>query len=960
MISRKLGSLWGKLARDGKNDWLPLWIHLADTGEITKCLWDSWLPRHTKMEIASGIESKQGASLDSQLEYARQIAVFLAAVHDIGKASPVFAKKASDVGFSEIVDAITKAGLPIAGKIDSSEVRRFPHALVGECILEQKGLDRSFAVIVGSHHGKPPDDEDSIESVKNRTKYTGVGEEAWEEVWQEILELALRLSGLEAVPQGTLSVPAQVLLSGLLIMADWMASSQDCFALLSRDVPCSDIPSSKQRAGLAWKKLDLPTFGEFSDAASWEELYARRFQRKARPMQEVALRAAVKAKDTGIFIIEAPMGEGKTEAALAVAEAMARRYGLSGIYFALPTQATSDGIFPRIVEWIRALHPQNDRSVFLAHGKSGFNEDYTGIKFNSALFDEEESNGASNPWSQVRSSDVLVNEWTCGRKKGLLADFVAGTIDQVLLAGLKSKHLALRHLGLANKVIILDECHAYDAYMSSYLDLVLSWLGAYHVPVVVLSATLPPHRRKELLQAYQEGYQGKQKKQYLSIRDHSVRRLETPLVSSENVSSEEDAYPLISYTDGRETREEKPSPSGRRLEVRMEVMQGDSLLDWLEELLSDGGCVGIIRNTVKQAQETAAALEKKFGTACVRLLHSRFLASARMQKEKDLRDCLGPRASQRPKQLIVVGTQVMEQSLDVDFDVLFTDICPMDLLLQRLGRLHRHDRKALRPEKLREPRCFLMGIEGAASFDSGSVAVYGRYLLLKTKAFLPSVIHMPTDIVRLVRQAYEEGYEQEMKNCLCAEGKDEEIECICDEAIIEYRNFLQEKRNRAEVFQIWRPRKQRKLLLSWLRADIKEDALGKRGEATVRDGADSLEVLVIREKQDGMYTVPWLLDLQKKYADVRIDSVADDRLAKAIAGCRVSLPSYFTARWKIDKIIEELEQVVLKHNLQEWYTSHWLNGELFLVLDESGEMELAGKTLAYDEKLGLLIKEQEE
>ena len=951
ILSREAQSLWGKLASDGSHYWLPLWLHLSDTGEIAKLLWDRWLPEHTKMDIAAGLGSDAGQSLDMRLDYARKIAAFMAAAHDIGKASPVFVSKAAKVGFSDIVDEITSKGLPVSA-MNPVQARDFPHGLVGECILERQGLDRSFAVIVGGHHGKPPDSAMAISHVENFPSFTGIGAAPWEEVWKELLHLALDLSGLDRMPRGNISVPAQVLLSGFLIMADWLASGQEYFPLLSRDYSCSVVPSAEERAEAAWRNLHFPAGGDFADDCSWTELYSRRFQRTARPMQDDAVQVAVQAKDPGIFIIEAPMGEGKTEAALAVAEVMARRYGLSGVYFALPTQATSDGIFPRILEWIRALHPQDSRSVFLAHGKAGFNEDYAGIKLDSNLYDDEAGGG---PWAQFRP-EVIVNDWTCGRKKGLLADFVVGTIDQVLLAGLKSKHLALRHLGLANKVVILDECHAYDAYMNSYLDLVLSWLGAYHVPVVVLSATLPPHRRNELLQAYRSAWGSKQKKLYISRRAvQDTSRMESKDFL-ENKLPCTDAYPLISYTDGLLIKEDMPQPSGRKLNVRTEVMDGDSLVDRLAGLLSAGGCAGVIRNTVKEAQATAALLEEKFGTSCVRLLHSRFLACDRVRKEKELRDLLGPGERQRPEKLIVVGTQVMEQSLDVDFDVLFTDICPLDLLLQRMGRLHRHDRKTMRPFKLREAVCFIMGIEGVASFEQGSKAVYGTYLLLKTEAFLPHVIHMPEDIVQLVRQAYEQGYEQEMKDRLCAAGGSKDIHRICDEALTEYKGFLETKKNKAAVFQIRRPDKQKNSLIEWLAVSVKDDASGKRGEATVRDSADSLEVLVVVKKEDGrFYTVPWL----SQYADVHIDGVADSVLAKEIAGCRVSLPGYFTAKWNIDKVIKVLEQLVLDNHLDEWYSSYWLDGELFLVLNESGEMQLLDKKVVYDERYGLSLKEQE-
>ena len=152
-ISRKGQSLWGKLAPDRSNYWLPLWLHLADTGEIAKLLWDHWLPEYTKMDIAAGLEIGSGQPQDMKVAYARKVAIFMAAIHDIGKASPVFVSKASKVGFGDIIDEITSRGLPVSA-INPAQARDFPHGLVGECILEQQGwtavLQSLLVVIMAS------------------------------------------------------------------------------------------------------------------------------------------------------------------------------------------------------------------------------------------------------------------------------------------------------------------------------------------------------------------------------------------------------------------------------------------------------------------------------------------------------------------------------------------------------------------------------------------------------------------------------------------------------------------------------------------------------------------------------------------------------------------------------------------------------------------------------------------
>ncbi|MEK8106498.1 hypothetical protein NKG94_17000 [Micromonospora sp. M12] len=182
---------------------------------------------------------------------------------------------------------------------------------------------------------------------------------------------------------------------------------------------------------------------------------------------------------------------------------MARRTGASGCYLALPTRATSDAMFARMLSWLRRLPDaqvgRGDRDVRLAHGKAALNPEYDQLRMTSLPSGIAEDTGGAA---------IGVHRWLAGPKRTLLSSFVVGTIDQLLFAALRSKHLVLRHLGLAGKVVVIDEAHAYDVYMGRFLDRALEWLGAYGVPVVVLSATLPAHRRAELMAAYDNGRLG--------------------------------------------------------------------------------------------------------------------------------------------------------------------------------------------------------------------------------------------------------------------------------------------------------------------------------------------------------------------------------------------------------------------------------------------------------------------
>ncbi|MGH8965392.1 MAG: CRISPR-associated helicase Cas3', partial [Actinomycetes bacterium] len=311
-----------------------------------------------------------------------------------------------------------------------------------------------------------------------------------------------------------------------------------------------------------------------------------------------------------------------------------------------------------------------------------------------------------------------------------------GTIDQTLFGALKSRHVMLRHLGLAGKVVMIDEAHAFDVFMSRYLDRMLHWLGAYGTPVVLLSATLPAARRAELIQAYDSG-----------------RGVNSTVVP------DDPGYPVV-FASGSPPRPVAAAGTPTTVVVEHMADDLDILVDTLRDALGDGGCAVVIRNTVGRVQETAGRLVTEFGEGQVTITHSRFLACDRAALDLSLLRRFGPPGdkTERPHCHIVVASQVVEQSLDVDFDLMITDLAPTDLVLQRMGRLHRHRR--VRPTRLAQPRCVLVGVEDWAATPPravpGSRTVYGEHALLRTAALLldRKEITLPTDIPGLVQAAY--------------------------------------------------------------------------------------------------------------------------------------------------------------------------------------------------------------
>ena len=358
-LSPNTESLWAKLSRDRSDLYLPLCMHMEDSAGTARRLWDDWL--------SSGIKT----FLIRTFPEAKRLVVFLAAVHDIGKAIPVFQFKPRHAPpvFRHVRERMERAGLGI-GEIAGND-RLPPHALASYAILVRHGVSREFAIIAGSHHGQPPSRKDATD-IKAYASRIGFTDKIWLGMQDELYNHALTLAEVEderiLASQTKLPAAAQALLSGLVIMADWIASGAELFRLVSLD---SRPEVDRNRAAAAWDGLGLPPRTDPPDEDKYGamDLYKDRFEiENPRSIQSAALETAMTISDPGIFIIEAPMGEGKTEAALAAAEIFAAKTGRGGLYFALPTQATSDGIFPRITRWGRHIILTGGRRLPTASG----------------------------------------------------------------------------------------------------------------------------------------------------------------------------------------------------------------------------------------------------------------------------------------------------------------------------------------------------------------------------------------------------------------------------------------------------------------------------------------------------------------------------------------------------------------------------------------------------------------
>jgi CRISPR-associated endonuclease/helicase Cas3 len=737
----------------------PLLCHMIDVAMVARLLWrDALSPaQHRWLTEQLGLPDEDAAG--------RWLAL-LAGAHDLGKCSPPFVRK-----HGAAVKQLTELGLPFPRIKEDAPHGKVSAAALPDLLVEL-GMSYEAAVqaatVVGGHHGTFPIRPEVV-ALSSRT----LGTSAWEQARRELFRALVGVAPPgDASPR--LPTPVAMAVAGLVSVADWIGSNQEYFTYESRDgaVPASDPAEYAQRAARraedALEALHWTTWQPAREARDFRALFGL----DPRDLQAAVVEIAAAIQRPGLVLIEAPMGEGKTEAALYLADSWGVSPGLRGCYVALPTQATSNQMFGRVTKFLARRYPGGAANVVLLHGHAALSAELQLLREQARLFRgptqicDDEPDGPAAP-------SVIAAEWFTHRKRGLLAPFGVGTVDQALLAALQTRHGFVRLFGLAGKTVILDEVHAYDAYMTELLERLLEWLAALGCGVVLLSATLPASKRQALVNAYLRGAG------YTDAAAHPKK-----------------AYPRITWTDGRPPVARTVKTSQRR-RVRIEHIPGQlpelpnsafplaelpasgrshtfPLADRLAKVLGQSGRMAIVCNTVARAQRVYAGLvHSRLGTKLAArasdggprldLFHARYLHGERQEREDRVLERFGPLQTERsgPDLAVVVATQVIEQSLDLDFDLLVTDLAPIDLVLQRSGRLHRHQRDD-RPPGLRRPRLWILWPEedaaGLPVFDPGSVAVYDEHTLLRSWLALRDrgALRVPEDVETLIEAVYDD------------------------------------------------------------------------------------------------------------------------------------------------------------------------------------------------------------
>lgn len=962
-------SFWAKSDKRNHKDWLSVPQHLMDAADVAGRLFDSYLSEHHRALLASvwsGDRAKARASL-----------VFLAGVHDVGKASLPFCCQ-----HGPLADFVRAHGVRVPQRGEVPDRGDLPHGLASRFALvnaiAEGGGDRKraskWAAIIGVHHGCYPD---GAQIKAARDAYKGeLGrpqkEPRWEQSRQELIEWMARRSGFPLRPPTPSALPRLPIAvasayASVVVIADWIASNVDYFPLRAQAERDRELTADEQRERVecGWKSADMPRPMAVPATAggSPESYYRHRFgwgpAITPTDAQIAAVRLAEEA-DPDLMIVEAPPGSGKTELAFAVAERMVRSRGLQGVFIGLPTQATTNAMFERATEWLTNLLGDSPQrlGIHLAHGKNDLNDAFAELLdrdrgYPVQVHDEEED-GSGADHSSLRASAWMAERW-----RATLSPIVIGTIDQVLLTALKSRHVLVRHLGLMGKAVILDEVHAADTYMGTYLKAALTWLGMYGIPVVLLSATLPAERRIELAEAYRRGRCRRE-------ADDSARL-------NGNIG-----YPVLTTVprggQGVDVHVVGGGgPEARRTILPLVAQSPQDLVPVLDEALAEGGCAVVIRNTVKDAQATYDALAPHFGADGVTLLHSRFIASDRAARDERMLRLFGKDSAARPRRHVVVATQVIEQSLDVDFDVMITDPAPMDLVLQRVGRLHRHPGRK-RPAPLREARCHVMVADtGTApwAYSGGTDVVYERSHVLRALGILADRgrigVERPGDYAELTQLAYSD----EAVGPVTWAG-------ALHEAEREARNNANTAVDRARTWCLTGPR-----LPRWNADRLEESFVGNAAtgdgapkgrqaaaQAAVRDSEDQIPVLLVAV-DPGMGCVPikppWQLDADGETIPIDVSTWPSPGLVREMRTWSVSLPPW--PFHETGKGIDEVVDAVACAIWDDEATRDWeclehplLRGELVLAMHKTDEgstrleRDLLGCHLVYTQERGLEVR----
>lgn len=664
---------WGKARPMGDNLaalYHPIAFHSLD---VAACALEILKAR--PLALARGADL-----LGLQPQDALRLIVALTALHDLGKFGKAFQSKRSDLWPSAL-----GSFQPAAKSLHTSDGYLLWNDGLSHGVAERLwpaggSVLHTLAPAIFGHHGRPV-----VRTTAIATHVLGeAGVLAANTCAFALLDL-LHPAALDrsvSIPQCR-ATTASWWVAGLVTLADWVGSHEDWFEYHPVDSDASLANNlaaywevAKQHAGKAVRQAGLQP-PSFAPRRSFEALTGINV-----PSPAQAWASKVELPDGPVLIIlEDVTGAGKTETAQMLVHRLMSDGRASGAYWAMPTQATANAMYGRQHDAIAKLFVKDsDRrpSLALAHGQARLHDGFRASVL--GMSGSPTTSHRSDPADTDTSSTVACAAFLADdRRTSLLADVGAGTIDQAILGVLPSRFNALRLFGLSDKVLVIDEAHAYDAYVSTELEALLRFHSALGGSAIVLSATLANGQRMKLIDAWLAGLPLQ--------REHTA--LFGPPQPTRTLSS---AYPLATIIAVTSVITETPLTaagwSNRTVTVRF-VHEEQTVLEEIKRAATAGAAVAWVRNTVGDCVRAAQMLRER-GIDPI-IFHARFAQSDRQAREKEVLHLFGKEASDAQRRgRVLVATQVIEQSLDLDFDTMFSDVAPVDLLIQRAGRLWRH------------------------------------------------------------------------------------------------------------------------------------------------------------------------------------------------------------------------------------------------------------------------------
>ncbi len=670
MIGVRYFPYWGKARPiDGGADLHLLIYHALDVAAV------GYVYLETAPSLLRWLAKQLGTEDTAAV---RQWVTFWFSLHDLGKFSISFQGQRPDLVARLQGSAPEDAG-PSGIRHDSLGMKLWTDRFVqiaereawfGGSVDVFDGVDYWVAAVTG-HHGQPP-----LSQVTHLDRYfRDIDREAALQFTLAMKEQFLTPAAV-GIPElldpelfARRSAELSWWISGLAVLADWIGSNAElfCYCDQADRTPAQYWTSALQIARRALQQTGvLPPIR--SEEKSFQELFPAIQQ--ASPLQKWAQMVPIDACPQ-VYLLEDVTGAGKTEAAVDLAHRLMARGCADGFFIGLPTMATANAMYGRIASLYRALFG-SQASLILAHSHKRLVDDFEKSVWQPGI-DEHDDRQADE------SATRRCTRWLADHnKRALLAPAGIGTIDQALLAVLQSKHQSLRLFGLMRKVLLVDEVHACDPYMRRTLEILLEFHARAGGSAILLSATMTREMKSGFIAAFAKGSQ-------------SGRC--APKVQS-------DDFPLATVWRSEKPGELAESPVATRADVQRTVAvrylcDRDDVLKGIVRAMEGGSCVAWIRNTVADALEAWELLKARIPPNRITLFHARFTLGDRLDRESEVLDCFGPTSTAEQRQgRLLIATQVAEQSLDIDLDLLVSDLAPIDRLIQRSGRLHRHRRGA--------------------------------------------------------------------------------------------------------------------------------------------------------------------------------------------------------------------------------------------------------------------------